>query len=289
MKKFAAALAVVPLVFGLAGCGSTNSSSSSAKKITIGVVGTESANKVLKEEAKKQGIEIEYKELTDYSQPNPSVDSGSLDMNRFQHIAYLANYNVESNKDLQIVGGTNIYPMALFSKKHSNLSDIPQGGRIAIPNDPVNEARAINLLKANNLVKLKSETESPTVDDVDTANSKVNVVAVDAAQTVVSLESVDGSVVNNTFLKDAGLKPSEALAQDDPKNESARKYVNLFVAQKDKADDETYKKVVEIFHSEAVQNAVKEDSKETAVEVNLPVEQLRETLAKAEAALRAKK
>ena len=89
------------------------------------------------------------------------------------------------------------------------------------------------------------------MDDVDTANSKVNVVAVDAAQTVVSLESVDGSVVNNTFLKDAGLKPSEALAQDDPKNESARKYVNLFVAQKDKADDETYKKVVEIFHSEA--------------------------------------
>ena len=69
----------------------------------------------------------------------------------------------------------------------------------------------------------------------------------DASQTVVSLDSVDASVINNTFLADAGLNPSDALAQDDPNNPDARRYVNLFVAQKDKVDDETYKKVVEIF------------------------------------------
>ena len=286
MKKFVAALAVVPLVFSLAACGSSSNGNGNNKKVTIGVVGTEKANDVLKEEAAKQGIDIEYQEFTDYNQPNPSVESGDTDLNRFQHIAYLANYNVSSGKDLQIVGSTNIYPMAIFSKKHKKLDEIPQGGTIAIPNDSVNEARALLLLKAQNLVTFKSEVHTPTHNDIDTGKSKVKVTPVDAAQTVVSLDSVDAAVINNTFLADAGLNPSDALAQDDPNNPDARRYVNLFVAQKDKVNDETYKKVVEIFHSKTVQDAVKEDSKNTAVEVNLSQDELKKALENEEAALK---
>ena len=103
MKKFAAALAVVPMILSMAACGSTSnsSSSSSSKKVTIGVVGSEKFNKTLKEEAKKQGIDIEYKEFSAYTEPNPALDAGDIDMNRFQHIAYLSNYNVSANKDLR--------------------------------------------------------------------------------------------------------------------------------------------------------------------------------------------
>ena len=286
MKKFVAALAVVPLVFSLAACGSSSNGNGDSKKITIGVVGNETANQVLKDEAAKQGITIEYSEFTDYAQPNPAADAGDNNMNRFQHIAYLANYNVSSGKDLQIVGSTNIYPMAIFSKKHKKVDEIPQGGTIAIPNDSVNEARALLLLKAQNLVTFKSEVHTPTHNDIDTGKSKVKVTPVDAAQTVVSLDSVDAAVINNTFLADAGLNPSDALAQDDPNNPDARRYVNLFVAQKDKANDETYKKVVEIFHSKTVQDAVKEDSKNTAVEVNLSQDELKKALENEEAALK---
>ena len=286
MKKFVAALAVVALVFSLAACGSSSNGNGDSKKITIGVVGNETANQVLKDEAAKQGITIEYSEFTDYAQPNPAVDAGDNDMNRFQHIAYLANYNVSSGKDLQIVGSTNIYPMAIFSKKHKKVDEIPQGGTIAIPNDSVNEARALLLLKAQNLVTFKSEVHTPTHNDIDTGKSKVKVTPVDAAQTVVSLDSVDAAVINNTFLADAGLNPSDALAQDDPNNPDARRYVNLFVAQKDKVNDETYKKVVEIFHSKTVQDAVKEDSKNTAVEVNLSQDELKKALENEEAALK---
>lgn len=286
MKKFVAALAVVPLVFSLAACGSSSNGNGDSKKITIGVVGNETANQVLKDEAAKQGITIEYSEFTDYAQPNPAVDAGDNNMNRFQHIAYLANYNVSSGKDLQIVGSTNIYPMAIFSKKHKKVDEIPQGGTIAIPNDSVNEARALLLLKAQNLVTFKSEVHTPTHNDIDTGKSKVKVTPVDATQTVIAMESVDASVINNTFLADAGLSPSDALAQDDPNNPDARRYVNLFVAQKDKVNDETYKKVVEIFHSKAVQDAVKEDSKNTAVEVNLSQDELEKALENEEAALK---
>ena len=250
------------MIFSMAACGSTSNSSS--KKVTIGVVGSEKFNKTLKEEAKKQGIDIEFKEFSAYTEPNPALDAGDIDMNRFQHIAYLSNYNVSANKDLQIVGPTVIYPMALFSKKHTKLADIPQGGEIVIPNDTVNEARALKLLKTNGLVTFKNA-------DVD-------------------MESADGAVVNNDFLKDAGLKPADALAQDDPKTDpSAIKYVNLFVAQKDKADDETYKKIVEIFHTKPVMDAVQEETRGTAVEVNVSTDELRQSLANEEAKLRAKK
>lgn len=283
------------MVLGMAACGSTSSSSSSSatdsKKVTIGVVGSEKFNKALKDEAKKQGIDIEFKEFSAYTEPNPALDAGDIDMNRFQHIAYLSNYNVSADKDLQIVGPTVIYPMALFSKKHSTLADIPQGAEIVIPNDTVNEARALKLLKTNGLITFKNaDVDAPTIDDVDTSASKVKVTPVDATQTVVGMESADGAVVNNDFLKDAGLKPADALAQDDPKTDpSAIKYVNLFVAQKDKADDEAYKKIVEIFHTKPVMDVVMEETRDTAVEVNVTTDDLRKSLAEEEAKLRDKK
>ncbi|WP_237224327.1 MetQ/NlpA family ABC transporter substrate-binding protein [Rothia nasisuis] len=283
MKKFVATLALVPLAFGLAACGSSSDSASTSgsdnETVRIGVVGTDPVNDKLVEVAAAEGITIELVEFTDYAQPNPALSSGEIDLNWFQHIAYLSNYNVEANDTLQIVGPTVIYPMALFSNKHDSISALPDGAEIAIPNDTVNEARALLLLEANGLVSFTSDTASPTVDDINTDASKVTVTPVDAAQTVLALESVDGSVVNNDFLKDAGLNPKDALAQDDPANESARPYVNLFVAKADQADNETYKKIVELFHTEEVQAVVQEDTQGTAVEVTTDVADLRSTLA----------
>lgn len=286
MKKFVASLALVPLALGLAACGSSDSASSSDETVRIGVVGSSDSNKKLVEVAAEEGINVELVEFSDYSQPNPALKAGDIDMNWFQHIAYLSDYNVKNDDNLQIVGPTVIYPMAMFSKTHSSISDLPDGAEIAIPNDTVNEARALRLLEANGLVSFTSEVDTPTIDDVDSAASKVKVTPVDATQTVISMESVDASVINNDFLMDAGLDPKNALAQDDPANESARPYVNLFVAQADDADNETYKKVVEIFHTDAVQQAVQEETQGTAVAVDTDLEELRSTLATLEDKLR---
>lgn len=284
VKKFVAILALAPLAFGLAACGS----SSDDQVVKIGIVGSGPVNDKLKEVAEKEGIDIEYTEFSDYNQPNPALNSGDTDLNWFQHIAYLSDYNVNADDNLNIVGPTVIYPMALFSKNHKNLSDIPDGGEIAIPNDTVNEARALLLLEANDLVTFKSKTTSPTIDDVNTDKSKVKVTPVEATQTVVSMESVDGSVVNNDFLKDAGLNPKDALAQDDSSNDYAKPYVNLFVSQDEDKDNETYKKIVELFHSQEVQDVVQDETAGTAVEVTTDVSELRSTLADAEEALRNK-
>lgn len=291
MKKFVATLALVPLAFGLAACGSSSSGTSAAEgtaenPVVIGVVGSDPSNDKLVEVAAAEGIHVELKEFTDYAQPNPALSSGDIDMNWFQHIAYLSNYNVEKGDTLQIVGPTVIYPMALFSSKHDSIDALPEGAEIAIPNDPVNEARALFLLEANGLVKFTSEVSRPTVDDVDTAASKVKVTPVDAAQTVIAMESVDASAVNNDYLADAGLNPKDALAQDDPANETARPYVNLFVATEKNADNEVFKKLNDLYHTEEVQAVVQEDTQGTAVEVTTSVEDLRTALKNAEEELR---
>ncbi|MBM7052060.1 MetQ/NlpA family ABC transporter substrate-binding protein [Rothia sp. ZJ1223] len=283
MKKFVASLALVPLAFGLAACGSN---SSEGETIKIGVTGASQEHEAFTEAAKEEGISVEIIDLADYNKPNPALKSGDIDLNWFQHLDYLSKYNVENDDNLQLVGPTVIYPMALFSSQYDSVEAIPEGSEIAIPNDPSNSGRALLLLEANGLVEFTSETDAPTVDDVDTKKSKVKISAVDATQTVRSMGSVAGSVVNNDFILDAGLDPNEALAMDDPANPSARKYVNAFVSRDGDQDNETYKKLVEIFHSQKVQDAVQEVSGGTAVEVTTDIEELRASLAELEEDLR---
>lgn len=286
-KKLGALLAIVPLALGLAACGGNDTPSGPETKdgktvVKIAIAKEMEVNKVLKEEAAKQDIDIEYKELDNYTEANPQLTQGQVDLNWFQHISYLANYNVDNDDDLQIVGPTAIFPMGLYSKNHKSVDEIPEGGKIAIPNDAVNEARAINVLKSAGLLKLKSDTLQPTENDIDKDNSKVNVTAVEANQTVTSMSSVDGSVVNNDFLDDANLDPKNALFQDDTSQDSALPYVNLFVAQKGQEDNETYKKIIDIYRSQPVQDAQQKSSKNTAVVVDTDVQKLRDVQKKLE-------
>ncbi|MDN5653823.1 MAG: MetQ/NlpA family ABC transporter substrate-binding protein [Kocuria sp.] len=286
-KKLGALLAIVPLALGLAACGGNDTPSGPETKdgktvVKIAIAKEMEVNKVLKEEAAKQEIDIQYKELDNYTEANPQLTQGQVDLNWFQHISYLANYNVDNDDDLQIVGPTAIFPMGLYSKNHKSVDEIPEGGKIAIPNDAVNEARAINVLKSAGLLKLKSDTLQPTENDIDKDNSKVNVTAVEANQTVTSMSSVDGSVVNNDFLDDANLDPKNALFQDDASQDSALPYVNLFVAQKGQEDNETYKKIIDIYRSQPVQDAQQKSSKNTAVVVDTDVQKLRDVQKKLE-------
>ncbi|MGH1527254.1 MetQ/NlpA family ABC transporter substrate-binding protein [Leifsonia sp. L25] len=226
---------------------------------------------ILKKEAAKEGIDIQVVGFRDYTQANPALANGQLDLNLFQHLQFLANYNVESGHDLVPIASTYVVPLSLYSKKFSSLEKLPAGAKIAIPNDPTNQARALLVLQKAGLLKLKNGgTTLSTPADIDAAASKVTVLPVDAAQTAPALDSADAAVINNTFVGPAGIDPKSALFQDDPKSSAAEPYINAFVARAKDKDNATYLKIADLYHSKAVQDAVLADSKNTAVIVQKP-------------------
>ncbi|WP_432497339.1 MetQ/NlpA family ABC transporter substrate-binding protein [Kineococcus auxinigenes] len=200
------------------------------------------------------GVDVELVNFSDYSLPNPALSQGEVDLNQFQHTQYLANYNVTAGDDLQPVGSTAVYPLPLYSTQHDGPSQLPQGAKVAIPDDAINEARALLVLQDAGLLTLADGGSAfSTVEDVQEA--KVEVVPLDASQTAGALQngSVAAAVVNNNYATSAGLPVEDVVHQDDPESESAVPYVNLFVSRAEDTGNQTYLDLAELIHDPAVQ------------------------------------
>ncbi|KJL49203.1 D-methionine-binding lipoprotein MetQ precursor [Microbacterium hydrocarbonoxydans] len=290
-----AALAAVPLFVALAGCatasdstgsGSGSGDSSESETVRIGVVGKGDAQWApFVDAAADEGITVELVDFGSYEQPNPALTEGEIDLNQFQHIVYLAEYNDASGSDLVPIGSTAIYPLGLYSKKYDDVKDIPKGETVAVPDDASNQARALLVLQSAGLVELKSGgTIFSDIADIDTEKSKVKVTALEAALIPTSLPDVAAAIINNDFVEDAGLTFEDAIAQDDPEDPNALPYVNIFAARAEDADNKTYQKLVEIFQTDKdVQAGLLESSGNTAVALQTPVEDLVASLKKVEA------
>jgi D-methionine transport system substrate-binding protein len=290
--KLLAALATVPLLAGLAACAASAAGENSDDIVTIGVVGKSDPQWAAFEEAAADaGIAIELVDFADYAQPNPATTEGELDLNQFQHIVYLADYNVSADEDLTPIGSTAIYPLGLYSTKYDSVKDIPEGETVAVPNDASNQARALLVLQSAGLIELKSGgTIFSDLADIDESKSTVKVTALEASLTPTSLPDLAAAVINNDFVQDAGLTFEDAIAQDDPSDPNALPYVNIFATRADDADNETYLKLVEIFQTDPdVQAGLVEASGGTGVPVTTPVSDLEDSLATVEADTRAAK
>lgn len=284
-----AALVAVPLVVALSGCATASSdagsgdSGSADETVKIGVVGKGDEQWApFVEAAAEDGITVELVDFGSYEQPNPALTEGEIDLNQFQHIVYLAEYNNASGSDLTPIGSTAIYPLGLYSKKYDDVDSIPKGETVAVPDDASNQARALNVLQQAGLVELKDGgTPYSDLAQVDTEKSKVKVTALEAALIPTSLPDVAAAIINNDFVQDAGLTFDDAIAQDDPEDASSLPYVNIFAARAEDADNETYLKLVEIFQTnEDVQAGLQESSGGTAVALQTPVEDLVASLKK---------
>ena len=186
-KSILAALAVVPLAALLAGCaGNAGSGSDDAsgenETVTIGVVGASDPYwETYVDAAADEGITVEIIDFADYNQPNPALAEGEVDLNQFQHIVYLAQYNEANGQDLVPVGATAIYPLGLYSSQYDSVEDIPDGATVAVPNDPSNQARALLVLQSADLITLQDGGSIySTVSDIDEAESRVTVTELDA-------------------------------------------------------------------------------------------------------------
>ena len=216
---------------------------------------------VYKKKAAEQGITVEFVNFTDYNQPNPALAQGCIDLNKFQHVRYLANYNVANNDTLVPVGASEIFPLALYSRKHKSVIEIPKGGEITLSNNPANQVRPLLGLAAAGLIVLKGGASwDSKLEDVDTAASKVKLTTIDPTLTAPSLDSVDAAFVDDTFARPAGLTDKETIYTDDPQRPELKQYINIFAARAEDKDNPTLLKLAQLYHDPEVEAAVRAET-----------------------------
>lgn len=288
MSRFTSVLTTglaVTAVLALSACGGPEESApatgSAEDPVRIGVVNSgDDYWTTFTDLAEEEGINVELVNFSDYQLPNQGLTDGDLDLNQFQHLQFLANYNTATGSDLTPIAATAVYPLGLYSLKHDSVEDIPDGGEIAIPNDDTNQARALLVLQEAGLVTLRDGGSAfSTPADVLEDESKVTVTPVDAAQTALALQDVDASIINNDFVGDADLTAEDAIFSDDPDSSAAEPYINVWVARGADADNEVFQQLVEIYHSPEVEEGVIEASGGTGVIKDNSAAELQEILA----------
>lgn len=278
-RKFVFILVLLLVAF-LSGCGS-DSASGDTKHVKIGVTGSDGQYwQIIQERAKEEGIEVELVEFSDYTLPNNALINEEIDVNSFQHLAFLSQFIVENDDaDIKPIGSTVVAPMGLYSEKYDSPEDIPDGATIAIPNDPANTGRGLKVLEEAGLITLKEDVGLyPTPDDIVENPRNIEILTVVAQQTPRVLPDVAASIINSGIAGQAGYLLEDAIYHDDPHSEETRPYLNVFAVRGEDAEDKTYQTIARIYQEEKVVEAVKEDSNGGNVVVDIPIPELQDTL-----------
>jgi len=226
------------------------------KPLKIGVTAGPHAQilEQVKKLADKQGLKIQIVEFSDYIQPNAALAAGDLDANSYQHKPFLDQQIKDRGYKLVNVGYTVNFPIGIYSKKVKSLSELKEGAKFGIPNDPTNGGRVLLVLQDLGLIKLKagSGLKATPLDVVENAK-KIKFVELDAAQLPRSLDDLDASAINTNFALQAGLQPGkDAIAQESAKSP----YVNLIAVREQDQNKPWVAKFVKLYQSEEIRKFV---------------------------------
>ncbi|MEV6671279.1 MetQ/NlpA family ABC transporter substrate-binding protein [Streptomyces sp. NPDC051162] len=271
----ASAAAVLPLL--LSACGLSDAAD--GDQVRIGVGGADPEWDVVAEEARKEGIDVKTVTFDDYQLPNRALADGDIELNAFQHLAFLSQFNARNGTDIVPVTSTSVAPMGLYSLKHKKPAELPDGARIAIPNDPSNQGRALLVLEQAKLIEVRDKAGIyATPEDIEANPRHLKITPVDAQQTPRTLKDTDASVINDGVAVLAGHQPSEAIFRDDPESAAARPYVNVIAARAKDKDSEAVRKIVKIYRSPKVQEAVAKSAHGAKYVVDIPAAELQREL-----------
>lgn len=265
MKRKLLALALaLGLTATLAACGGSGSPSGSAsgsapaETVTLKVAASATPHaeilNAVKDVLAQQGIDLQVTEYGDYVVPNTAVEEGSEDANYFQHLPYLDNFNTENGTHLVSAGGVHIEPMGVYAGKTKTLADLPDGAAVAIPNDATNEGRALLLLEAQGLIKLKDSSNlEATPNDIVENSKNLTFKELEAAMIPNTVEEVDLSVINSNYALEAGFNPVEdALAIEDANSP----YVNIIAVKEGSENNPAIVALVAALQSETARDFI---------------------------------
>lgn len=284
IKKILILLLALAVVIGIfTGCqkneqktgGDTNGNKDEGKKggkIVVAASPTPHAEilEQVKADLKEKGYELEITEFSDYVQPNLVLDSGDVDANFFQHKPYLDDFNKEKGTHIVAVAPIHYEPLAIYPGKSKDLSDIPDGAEIAVPNDTTNEARALLLLEANGLIKIKEGAGlKATKNDIVENPYNIKLVELEAAQVSRVVSEVDFVVLNGNYALDAKFNvATDSLAKEEQDSEAAKTYANIICVKEGDENREDIKALVEALKSEKIKKFIADTYKGAVIAID---------------------
>ena len=247
--KILGVLGLILLGFALIGC---NKQKEASDVVTVGIIDgpeTKIWETVQEVALQKYGLHVKLVTFADYTMPNQALSNGEIDANAFQHMPFLVAQINDHHYDIVPIAKTFVYPIALYSKKIKHISQIQEGDKIAIPNDPSNEARALLLLQQSALITLKADaTVKATVINIATNPKHLKIVELDAAQLPRVLPDVTAAVINNDFAIPAGLTKKDAIFIESKESP----YMNIIAVRPSEVNETKIKELVKAYQSPEV-------------------------------------
>jgi D-methionine transport system substrate-binding protein len=238
------------------------------------------------EVAAENGLDVEWVNVDDWVLPNTELVAGTVDANAFQHILYLSAFNTENDADITPVFSTVITQWGIFSSTLDDVDGLADGARVAIPDDPSNGGRALNILDAAGLISLADDAgDFPTVEDVVENERSLQFVPLPARDIPLQFDdpSLAAVVVGTSYFDPSQEIDSEdALFLDDSLDDANLPYVNVVATRADDVDNPAWAILEEAYADPRVAAALEEESFGNSVLVDVDVESLRERLAELE-------
>jgi len=220
-------------------------------ELRIGVTPGALADSILvpAQEAKAKGLSVRVVEFSDWTTPNVALEAGDLDLNYFQHQAFLDNAVRQNGFKLRSVGLGLLPNIGLYSERYARLADLPVGARVAVANDPVNQGRGLALLAAAGLITLKDGAGAKaTLDDIAANPRKLAFVEIEGPQLVRAVADVDLAQGYPAHYVNAGRGDfaGRALTYSGVGDLA---FAIRFVARADRADSVEIRQFIDLYHT----------------------------------------
>lgn len=268
MKKNKILALSVALVLSLSACGTSASPKSSSgssdsgaiTEVTVGVVGSNNEQwDTVNELLAKENIQVKLVEFAEYKLPNAALDSGEIDLNAFQHKAYLEKEIADLGYDISILGDTILAPLSLYSNYITDIEQLKEGDKIAVPSDPTNEGRCFKILESAGVLEVDPAAGYiPEIKDITSNPLNLEFVEVEAANTASLLPDVAAAFVNGAHAVDNGLKLEDAVYTEQVEPGSDNPYINIIACRTGEENNEVYQKVLAAYQSEESAQAIQD-------------------------------
>ena len=206
----------------------------------------------------KEGYTVKGVDFSDLQTADIGLNDGDVDVNVEQHTAYMENFNANYNADLVALSPIPTVPAGVYSAKYKSVDEIPDGAKVAVPNDASNTARCYLMLQKIGWIKLADDVDLSAVTQDDIVENPHNIEFTEMKSLTIpaAIQDFDYVAITGSVVYNAGIDPSTALTTEDIQDH----LVLQVVVKEENKDAEWTKAIVDAYHSDEFKQYMEENN-----------------------------